>query len=52
MGPLFYALHKLGLLRVAEDDERRGMDVACHGGPGYVLVEQDGAGPAIEMDDA
>ncbi|RLM79978.1 putative ammonium transporter 1 member 5 [Panicum miliaceum] len=52
MGPLFYALHKLGLLRVAEDDERRGMDVACHGGPGYVFVEQDGAGPAIEMDDA
>ncbi|KAG2659894.1 ammonium transporter 1 member 3-like [Panicum virgatum] len=37
MGPLFYALHKLGLLRVTRDVEKLGMDRACHGGSGYVL---------------
>ena len=53
MGPLFYALHKLGLLRVTQAVEELGMDRACHGGPGYVVEEQGGAGQAeIEMVDA
>jgi len=53
MGPLFYALHKLGLLRVPQAVEELGMDRACHGGPGYVVEEQGGAGQAeIEMVDA
>ncbi|KAI3459586.1 hypothetical protein Pfo_016249 [Paulownia fortunei] len=35
MGPLFYALHKLKLLRISQDDEMAGMDLTRHGGFAY-----------------
>lgn len=36
MGPLFYGVHKLKLLRVSGDDEKEGMDLTRHGGLAYV----------------
>ncbi|KAL8483262.1 hypothetical protein ACS0TY_026088 [Phlomoides rotata] len=36
MGPLFYGLHKLKLLRISEEDEMAGMDMTRHGGLAYV----------------
>ncbi|CAN6238671.1 unnamed protein product [Urochloa humidicola] len=44
MGPLFYALHKLRLLRVTPQEEELGMDRACHGGPAYVFEEEHDGG--------
>ncbi|KAH9302531.1 hypothetical protein KI387_014114, partial [Taxus chinensis] len=35
MGPLFYVLHKLNLLRISRDDEMAGMDISSHGGYAY-----------------
>ncbi|KAK9168158.1 hypothetical protein Syun_000298 [Stephania yunnanensis] len=35
MGPLFYGLSKLGLLRISIDDEVAGLDVSSHGGYAY-----------------
>ncbi|CAM8975483.1 unnamed protein product [Rhodiola kirilowii] len=35
MGPLFYALHKLRILRISIDDEVAGLDVSSHGGYAY-----------------
>ncbi|KAL9228676.1 hypothetical protein vseg_004229 [Gypsophila vaccaria] len=35
MGPLFYALHKLRLLRISIDDEVAGLDISSHGGYAY-----------------
>ncbi|KAL2469607.1 Ammonium transporter 1 member 1 [Abeliophyllum distichum] len=32
MGPLFFILHKLKLLRISEEDELAGMDMTRHGG--------------------
>ncbi|CAO2046638.1 unnamed protein product [Urochloa humidicola] len=48
MGPLFYVLHKLGLLRVTPQEEEDGMDATFHGGPAYVFVEQGGADPEAQ----
>ncbi|KAJ7562477.1 hypothetical protein O6H91_03G070500 [Diphasiastrum complanatum] len=39
MGTLFFALHKLGLLRISEEDEMAGLDIAYHGGPAYYLED-------------
>ncbi|XP_057783574.1 ammonium transporter 1 member 1-like [Salvia miltiorrhiza] len=39
MGPLFYALHKLKLLRISPDDEMAGMDLTRHGGFAYVYED-------------
>ncbi|KAL5710330.1 Thioredoxin amt13 [Ranunculus cassubicifolius] len=36
MGPMFYALHKLGILRISIDDEVAGLDISSHGGYAYV----------------
>jgi ammonium transporter, Amt family len=41
MGPLFYALKKLGLLRISADDEMSGMDLTRHGGFAYVYHDED-----------
>lgn len=41
MGPLFYGLHKLRLLRITPEDEVAGMDVTRHGGTAY--IHQDGS---------
>ncbi|RWW71971.1 hypothetical protein BHE74_00020253 [Ensete ventricosum] len=41
MGPLFFALHKLGLLRISSEDEMAGMDLTRHGGFAYVYHDED-----------
>ncbi|KAL3727964.1 hypothetical protein ACJRO7_032676 [Eucalyptus globulus] len=42
MGPLFYGLHRLELLRVSGDDEKEGMDLTRHGGLAYVYHDDGG----------
>ncbi|KAK8941079.1 Ammonium transporter 1 member 2 [Platanthera zijinensis] len=44
MGPLFYGLHKLGLLRISVEDEMAGLDVTRHGGSAYSYYEEELAG--------
>ncbi|PIM98842.1 Ammonia permease [Handroanthus impetiginosus] len=39
MGPLFYVLHKLKLLRISPDDELAGMDLTRHGGFAYAYED-------------
>ncbi|KAI7735939.1 hypothetical protein M8C21_011185 [Ambrosia artemisiifolia] len=41
MGPLFYILKKLKLLRVSKEDEMAGMDMTRHGGFAYVYHDED-----------
>ncbi|XP_043690612.1 ammonium transporter 1 member 1-like [Telopea speciosissima] len=41
MGPLFYVLHRLKLLRISAEDEMAGMDQTRHGGLAYVYNEED-----------
>jgi Amt family ammonium transporter len=41
MGPLFFALKKLGLLRISAEDEMSGMDRTRHGGFGYVYHDEE-----------
>nr|CAH67993.1 OSIGBa0157K09-H0214G12.4 [Oryza sativa] len=41
MGPLFYGLKKLGLLRISAEDETSGMDLTRHGGFAYVYHDED-----------
>ncbi|KAF3452379.1 hypothetical protein FNV43_RR02812 [Rhamnella rubrinervis] len=41
MGPLFYFLHKLKLLRISRDDEMAGMDLTRHGGFAYAYHDED-----------
>ncbi|ERN12937.1 hypothetical protein AMTR_s00050p00217870 [Amborella trichopoda] len=41
MGPLFFGLHKLGLLRISAEDEMAGMDLTRHGGFAYVYHDED-----------
>ncbi|KAI6693770.1 hypothetical protein NL676_021480 [Syzygium grande] len=41
MGPLFFVLHKLKLLRISAEDEMAGMDLTRHGGFAYVYYEED-----------
>ncbi|KAL5748066.1 hypothetical protein ACOSQ2_025363 [Xanthoceras sorbifolium] len=36
MGPLFYALHKLQVLRIPVEEEITGLDISSHGGHAYV----------------
>ncbi|KAJ6792559.1 Uncharacterized protein M6B38_238250 [Iris pallida] len=44
MGPLFYALHRFGLLRISAEDEMAGMDLTRHGGFAYVYHDEDDVG--------
>nr|GEY36767.1 ammonium transporter 1 member 2-like [Tanacetum cinerariifolium] len=41
MGPLFYALKKLKLLRVSSEDEMAGMDMTRHGGFAYAYHDEE-----------
>uniref|UniRef100_A0A2N9E4U1 Ammonium transporter AmtB-like domain-containing protein n=1 Tax=Fagus sylvatica TaxID=28930 RepID=A0A2N9E4U1_FAGSY len=41
MGPLFYGLHKLGILRISSDEEIAGLDISRHGGYAYAHQEED-----------
>ncbi|KAJ7978201.1 Ammonium transporter [Quillaja saponaria] len=41
MGPLFYGLHKMKLLRISKEDEMAGMDLTRHGGFAYVYRDED-----------
>lgn len=41
MGPLFYGLHKLKLLRISSEDEMQGMDMTRHGGFAYAYHDED-----------
>ncbi|KAD7477423.1 hypothetical protein E3N88_00559 [Mikania micrantha] len=41
MGPLFYIMMKLKLLRVSREDEMAGMDMTRHGGFAYVYHDDD-----------
>ncbi|OWM86003.1 ammonium transporter 1 member 1 [Punica granatum] len=41
MGPLFFVLHKLRLLRISPEDEMAGMDLTRHGGFAYVYHDED-----------
>ncbi|KAJ6951642.1 ammonium transporter 1 member 2-like [Populus alba x Populus x berolinensis] len=43
MGPLFYGLHKLKLLRISAEDEMAGMDLTRHGGFAYAYDAEDDA---------
>ncbi|KAJ6761623.1 AMMONIUM TRANSPORTER [Salix koriyanagi] len=51
MGPLFYGLHKLKLLRISSEDEMAGMDMTRHGGFAYAYQDDDDASgkPSIMM---
>uniref|UniRef100_A0A803PVF0 Ammonium transporter n=1 Tax=Cannabis sativa TaxID=3483 RepID=A0A803PVF0_CANSA len=40
MGPLFYILHKLRLLRITVDEEVAGLDISSHGGYAYTQTEE------------
>ncbi|KAJ0677098.1 putative ammonium transporter AmtB-like domain, ammonium/urea transporter [Helianthus annuus] len=42
MGPLFFILHKLKLLRISPEDETTVMDMTRHGGFAYVYHDEDG----------
>ncbi|XP_043719088.1 ammonium transporter 1 member 2-like [Telopea speciosissima] len=41
MGPLFYGLNRLKLLRISAEDEMAGMDQTRHGGFAYVYHDDD-----------
>ncbi|KAL6971182.1 Ammonium transporter 1 member 1 [Sarracenia purpurea var. burkii] len=41
MGPLFFILHKLNLLRISGEDEMAGMDLTRHGGFAYAYHDQE-----------
>jgi Amt family ammonium transporter len=41
MAPLFFALNKLGLLRITAEQEMAGMDMTRHGGFAYVYHDED-----------
>lgn len=52
MGPLFFILHKLKLLRISADDELAGMDLTRHGGFAYAYHDEDEslkAGAGIQL---
>ncbi|XP_027364254.1 ammonium transporter 1 member 1-like [Abrus precatorius] len=41
MGPLFWALHKMKLLRISAEDELAGMDLTRHGGFAYAYEDDE-----------
>ncbi|GER55889.1 ammonium transporter 1 [Striga asiatica] len=49
MGPLFYILRKLKLLRISEDDELAGMDLTRHGGFAYVYEDEKNNNGGLQM---
>lgn len=50
MGPLFYVLHKLNLLRISREDETAGMDLTRHGGFAYAYHDdEDGSSRGVGL---
>ncbi|KAI4345939.1 hypothetical protein L6164_013024 [Bauhinia variegata] len=49
MGPLFFVLHKLKLLRISPEDEMAGMDMTRHGGFAYVYEDESHKHDGIQM---
>lgn len=53
MGPLFYGLNKMKLLRISTEDEMAGMDLTRHGGFAYAYHDEDssghGGGPGLML---
>ncbi|KAK6646258.1 hypothetical protein PHAVU_L002132 [Phaseolus vulgaris] len=50
MGPLFYGLHKMNLLRISRDDETAGMDLTRHGGFAYAYHDdEDGSSRGVGL---
>ncbi|KAC9449867.1 hypothetical protein E3N88_45815 [Mikania micrantha] len=41
MGPLFYLLHKLRILRISSEEEIAGLDISSHGGYAYNAYSED-----------
>ncbi|KAI4306617.1 hypothetical protein L6164_029878 [Bauhinia variegata] len=41
MGPLFYGLHKLDMLRISTNEEVAGLDISSHGGYAYAPQDDD-----------
>ncbi|KAK6927094.1 Ammonium transporter AmtB-like domain [Dillenia turbinata] len=41
MGPLFYALHKLRILRISVEEEVAGLDISSHGGYAYAAHPEE-----------
>ncbi|KAL5542453.1 hypothetical protein UlMin_010163 [Ulmus minor] len=48
MGPLFFVLHKLKLLRISPEDEMAGMDMTRHGGFAYTY-DDDESRPTFQL---
>ncbi|KAI3678490.1 hypothetical protein L6452_37785 [Arctium lappa] len=46
MGPLFYILHKLRILRISTDEEIAGLDISSHGGYAY-RADPEETGPRM-----
>ncbi|GJS96801.1 ammonium transporter 1 member 3 [Tanacetum coccineum] len=46
MGPLFYILHKLRILRISSDEEIAGLDISSHGGYAYNAHHEE-SGPRL-----
>lgn len=44
MGPLFFVLHKLRILRISVDEEIAGLDISRHGGYAYNSLQEE-SGP-------
>ncbi|XP_071737929.1 ammonium transporter 1 member 3 [Rutidosis leptorrhynchoides] len=49
MGPLFYLLHKLRILRISTDEEIAGLDISSHGGYAYNAHSEE-SGPRMYGD--
>ncbi|KAK7290421.1 hypothetical protein RIF29_04837 [Crotalaria pallida] len=49
MGPLFFVLNKMKLLRISADDELAGMDLTRHGGFAYAYEDDDSHRPGVQL---
>ncbi|XP_047939190.1 ammonium transporter 1 member 3-like [Salvia hispanica] len=50
MGPLFYLLHWLRILRISIDEEVAGLDISSHGGYAYNAHEEEDTAPRFYAD--
>lgn len=41
MGPIFYAQHRLGILRISTEEEIAGLDISSHGGYAYNTHQEE-----------
>ena len=49
MGPLFWGLNKLKLLRISSEDELAGMDLTRHGGFAYAYEDDESHKHGIQL---